>query len=204
MNRLDGTHQLLDYKWGHIKRIRNYFNEHETDQCQKMASEFRCWEMQYKGECNIQRRSWINIAKELEIYKLFPRSNISIEILNYRKRFHKISCSQINSFPFLYFILSYRSQNQFSRVLQEKYIALEVIISRCKDWKSHFSRETKKKNVIIKKKLYFFFSQIFNAKRALKFADILIRSIHTHLVQRESSCSSAPREKGENESQEGR
>lgn len=35
---------------------------------------FRSRKMQYKGECNIQRRSWINIAKELEIYKLFPRS----------------------------------------------------------------------------------------------------------------------------------
>lgn len=202
MNRLDGT-QLLDYKWGHIKRIRNYFNEDETDQCQKMASEFRCWEMQYKGECNIQRKSWINIAKELEIYKLFPRSNISIEILNYRKRFHKISCSQINSFPFLYFILSFilTALKINSREFYRKNISRWKWSSRLE--KSFFKRN-KKKNVIIKKKLYFFFSQIFNAKRALKFADILIRSIHTHLVQRESSCSSAPREKGENESQEGR
>lgn len=53
-----------------------------------------------------------------------------------------------------------------------------------------------------KKKLYFFFSQIFNAKRRLKFADILIRSIRTQEIpQRESSkvirgwCSSSTRKR---------
>lgn len=51
---------------------------------------------------------------------------------------------------------------------RKKYLALEVIISRCKDWKSHFSRETKKKNVIIKKKTLLLFFTDLQRKESFK------------------------------------